>query len=233
MKNTTRILAILAASAGAFACASQAGAAGLLGQRYAGATFDYQFIDDTIDVGEGLAAIDLDDPMGLSLSYNQPLAKSLDLGVQYSFLTSGAGYSGESLTVDADATLHQVFAGVTWFSDQNPKMKPFVTGAVGWMMMDLDVSWREEGEGTYFGNESSSDDEFVWVVRAGVEFPIGDKFAVAPMVEYLDGFDSDMEDTFSYGAYAEYELGKWSVVAKIMIDDDSNTMVSAGVTFGF
>ena len=224
MNTKTRILSSVALAAGFLAGAGQVNAAGLLGQRYFGATFDYAFVSEDLNVDGTQGGID--DATGLSLLYNQPIRDSLDLGIEYSYLTTDFGASDGEYVLNGDISMHEIYAGVTWFSAKRDKMKPFVTGALGWMKTEADADAGGE-------NYNESDSSFAWLARAGIEFGIGDRIALAPVIEYADPLESGADGTFSYGGYAEFELNKLSFVGRVMIDDESNTTVSAGLTFGF
>jgi hypothetical protein len=213
-RKNIRMLQTIALAAGLAASASIASAAGQVGQRYLEATLDGVFWDD--DSG-------LDDGIGGSLTYNQPLAKNFDLGLGYSHLNSdlpdiddGEGGEIDGGSLDSDL----LFFSGTWFTPAaNGKL--FVRGAVAWSNLDADIVIGD-------------DDEWLWALETGLEIPVGQRAAVTPYIAYTDGFDGDIDGIFDFGVRGEIDIAtRTSLVVDASINDDSDIGLKGGVVCRF
>ena len=211
MKSNTRILKFVAVAALVAGSVPMASAAGLLGQRYAGATFDWVFPDDDF----------VDDGRGLTLQLNQPLTQNIDLALSYSYLDTGASVDvGEGGTVSIDASAQNVLFGGNIYLQQGT-MKPFIGLNLGWLGTKID---------------GSTDNDMVYQIVPGVEIPAGDKATLTLYAAWNDYFDNEDEDdgTWTFGALAEFEVStQWSVLVRTSLDDDSNWGLSAGALVRF
>lgn len=202
-KQNISILTIIALAASLAAGASTASAAGLLGQRYFGATLDYALWDD--DAG-------LDDGLGVTLKYNQPLNKSIDLTLGYSYLSSDV--IGTSASVNGN----DFSFGATWFTP----------AANGKFFTSLELGWAKASSSGF------SDSTTYWEVAVGYEFPIGASASATPYVSYGKPFESGYSGTFEYGIMGEFELGNgMSLLIGANGNEDSDFGASAGVAFRF
>jgi len=202
-KQHISILTTIALAATLAAGASTASAAGLLGQRYFGATLDYEFWDN--DSG-------LDDGLGVTLKYNQPLNKSIDLSLGYSYLSSDI--TGSSTSVHGN----DFNFGATWFTP----------AANGKFFTGVELGWAKASAGGF------SDSSTYWTIAAGYEFPIGSGASATPYVSYNDYFESGFDGTFEFGVIGEFELGSGtSLILAARGNDDSDFGVSGGVAFRF
>lgn len=203
-KQNIRILSTIALVATlAAASASTASAAGLLGQRYAGATLDYVLWDD--DAG-------LDDGLGATLFYNQPLNQSFDLTLGYSYLNSDIEGSGSS--VDG----HDISFGGRWF-------QPLSNGKV---FVGAELGWSKASAGGF------SDSTAYWGVAAGYEFPLGSSVTATPYLSFSDAFESGYSSEFEYGILGEFAVSDaTSVIVKASGNDDSDFGFSGGFLFRF
>lgn len=211
MKSNTRILKFVAIAALVAGSVPAASAAGLLGQRYAGATFDWVLPDNDM----------VDDGRGLTLVLNQPLSQNIDLSVSYSYLDTGADVDfGEGGIGHFDASSQNVMFGGTFYT-QAGTMKPFISLSAGWL-------------GTRIAGEDENDG--VYSIAPGIEVPAGDKASLTLYASWNNTFDDDLEDNgvWDFGAIAEFELtSTWSALVKTNLDEDSNWGISAGALVRF
>jgi opacity protein-like surface antigen len=234
MKKNTRTLKFVAAIAVVAGCSSVASAAGLLGQRYAGATFDWALFDN--DLVDG---VKIDDGHGISLTLNQPLSSNVDLSIDYSYLDAGArippgegegGYEPTSFSSPAgyleDGTYvfdiaSQVVSFNGTFYMPAGDLKPFISVGAGWLWTKAD---------------GSTDNDAIYQIAPGVEIPAGDKASLTLFAAWQDYFDNEEEDdgSWNFGAIAEFEVSsKWSLIARGSVDEDSNYGLSAGAVVRF
>jgi opacity protein-like surface antigen len=234
MKTNTRILKFVAAAAIVAGCSSVASAAGLLGQRYAGATLDWVLFDNDLVNGAKI-----DDGRGFSLTLNQPLSSNVDFSVDYSFLDSGGrippgegngDYGPESLSRPAgftddgsyvfDAASQALTFNATFYMPAG-NVKPFIKVGAGW-------AWTKI--------EGRSDNDAVYQIVPGVEIPAGDKASLTLFAAWQDYFDNEIEDdgSWDFGAVAAFDVSaQWTVLARGSVDEDSNYGISAGALFRF
>lgn len=213
MKPThIRILQTIALAAGLAVSASTALGAGRLGQRHVEATLDTVLWDD--DSG-------LEDALGASLTFNQPLAPNFDLSLGYSHLRSDIEDidDGEGGEIDGgDLTGDLVFFSGTWFTPAaNGRL--YARGAVGWANTDSPL-----GE----------DSTWAWMAETGLEIPLGSSAAVTPFISYTDAFEGGADGVFDFGVTGEIDLGSSaSLLLSASINDDSDVGLSGGVVFRF
>lgn len=202
-KQNISILTTIALAASIAAGASTASAAGLLGQRYVGATLDYVFWDNDTALEDGL---------GVTVKYNQPLNKSIDLSLGYSYLSSDI--DGTSASVNGN----DINFGATWFTP----------AANGKFFTALELGWFKAS------SSGVSDSTTYWEVAVGYEFPIGASASATPYVSYGRPFDSGYSGTFEYGIIGEFEVGNgMSLLIGANGNDDSDFGASAGFAFRF
>lgn len=211
MKSNTRILKFVAVAALVAGSVPVVSAAGLLGQRYAGATFDWVFPDDNW----------VDDGRGVTLVLNQPLSQYIDLSASYSYLDTGADIDlGEGEIGSIDASSQNLLFGTTLHAEYN-SVKPFVGLSLGWLGTKID---------------GSTDNDMVYQITPGVEIPAGDKASLTLFASWNDYFDNEDEDdgSWNFGAAADFDLtSTWSLLTKVTIDEDSNWGLSAGALVRF
>jgi len=216
MKSNTRILKFVAAAALVAGTVSVSSAAGLLGQRYVGATFDWVLWDN-----DELPGGDLDDGRGLSLTFNQPLSSNVDLSLDYSYLDAGGTLDlGEGDIYNFDASSQAVTFNATFYMPAG-NVKPFVKAGAGWAWAKID---------------GDSDNDTIYQIVPGVEIPAGEKATLTLFAAWQDYFDNESEDDgfFTFGATAEFALNdKVSLLATGSVDDDSNYGISAGAILRF
>jgi hypothetical protein len=208
------MLQTIALAAGLAVSASVASAAGQVGQRYLKATLDGVFWDD--DSG-------LDDGIGGTLTFNQPLAKNFDLGLGYSHLRSDLPDidDGEGGEIDGGDITGDVFSfSGTWFTPAaNGKL--FVRGTIAWSDLDFDVTIGD-------------DDEWLWALETGLEIPLGQRATITPYISYTDGFDGSIDGIFDFGVMADFDVtSRTSIVVGASINDDSDVELNGGVVFRF
>ena len=200
-----RYLAIAGLFAGGACIATAAtpgGDAGLLGERYVGATIDYVVFD-----GDAL-----DDGLGLSLVYNNPLNEEIDLAVTYSYLGSEAY---DSVNVSS----HTLLAGATFHA-------PLGQGRA-LLRAELGVSRLKAG---------GSETEIPYAVTLGYELPIGGEFALTPFLTWSDLVDSDLDvdGTFDIGVLASWRVSETlDLIGSVTRNDDSDVGLSLGVAYRF
>lgn len=210
MKNKThktciRHLAIAGLCAGAASLASAAapgGDAGLLGERYVGATIDYVVFD-----GDAL-----DDGIGVTLAYNNPLNEEIDLSVTYSYLGSEAYDS-------TNVTSHALLVGATFHSQMGQGR--------GLLRVELGVNRLKAG---------GSETEIPYALTLGYELPLNAEFALTPFVTWSDLVDSDLDvdGTFDLGVLASWRVSETlDIVGTVTRNDDSDLGLSAGVAYRF
>lgn len=210
MKSNTRILKIVAAAALVAASIPGASAAGLVGQRYAAATFDWVFPDENA----------VDDGRGFTLALNQPLTQAIDLSLSYSYMDTGADVDLGEGTGHVDASGQNLLFGGAYHL-QAGTVKPFISVGAGWMRTNV------AGE---------TDNDAIYQIAPGVEVPAGEKASLTLFAAWNDYFDNEPEDDgyWNFGAIAEFEINpKWSVLVRTTIDDDSNWGLSAGALVRF
>lgn len=213
MKNQNkRIVSMLALAATVAAGASTASAAGLLGQRYVSATLDYIFWDDDPVLVVDEFEVTLDDGLGATIVYNQPLANSLDLSLSYAYLSSDL--ENTSISIHQ----HDIDFGATWYTPV-ANGRVFVAGELGWA--------RASSQG-------ESDSTTTWGIATGYEFPIGSAASATPYIAYTDFFESEYDGGFSFGIIGEFELQQGlSLLMSAYGNDDSDFGVSGGLLFRF
>jgi hypothetical protein len=217
MKSNTRILKFVAAAALVTGSVSVASASGLLGQRYAGATFDWVLWDED----EVPAGSSIDDGKGISLTLNQPLSSNVDLSVDYSYLDTGASIDlGEGGAYDFDASSQALTFNATFYMPAG-NMKPFVKVGAGWGWSKID---------------GDTDNDAIYQIVPGVEIPAGDKASLTLFAAWQDYFDNEGEDdgSWDFGAIAAFDVSaQWTVLVRGSVDDDSNYGISAGALVRF
>jgi len=216
MKSNTRILKFVAIAALAAGSVPAASAAGLLGQRYAAATFDWALWDNgDVDGGK------IEDGHGITLALNQPLAENVDLALSYSYLDAGGRVDlGEGDVAEFDISAQSLLFGGTFYMPVGT-VKPFIAANLGWA--------RTRAAG-------NTDNDAVYQIVPGVEIPAGDRASLTLFAAWNDYFDNEVEDdgSLNFGALAEFEVSsKWSVLARTSIDDDSNWGISVGALVRF
>ena len=211
MKTNTRIVKFIAAAALLASTAPVASATGLLGQRYASATFDWVFPDDNR----------VDDGRGVTLGLNLPLTTNIDLSLNYSYLDSGADFEvGEGETISVDASGQSLMFGGTFYMPAG-NVKPFISAGLGWQGIKVD---------------NETDNDMTYQIVPGVEIPAGDRATLTLYAAWSDYFDNEPEDdgVWTFGALAEFEVStQWSVLVRTTLDDDSNWGLSAGALVRF
>lgn len=214
MKSNTRILKFVALAALAAGSVPAASAAGLLGQRYAAATFDWVLWDNVADTK-------IDDGHGITLGLNQPLSQNVDLTLSYSYLDAGARVDfGEGGVAEFDISSQSLLFGGTFYMPAGG-VKPFIAVNAGW------AGTKAAG---------STDNDAVYQIVPGVEIPAGDKASLTLFAAWNDYFDNEDEDdgAWNFGALAEFQVNsQWSLLAKTSVDDDSNWGISAGALVRF
>lgn len=206
MKTNTRILKLVASVALVASSVSVASAAGLLGQRYAAATYDWVLWDENA----------IDDGHGITLTLNQPLSSNIDLSVDYSYLDTGVSTEAGSFDMSGQTL---AFNGTYYMPAGN--MKPFIKAGAGW-------AWTKiAGE---------TDNDMIYQIVPGIEIPAGEKASLTLFAAWQDYFDNEAEDdgTWDFGAIAEFAVSsQWSVLVRGSVDDDSNYGFSAGALLRF
>jgi hypothetical protein len=210
-----RMLQTIALAAGLAAGASVASAAGQVGQRHLKATLDGVFWDT--DSG-------LEDGIGGTLTFNQPLAPNFDLGLGFSHLKSelpDIEDGEEEEEIDGGSISSDAFSfNGTWFAPAaNGKL--YVRGAVAWTDLDVDIT---------IGDDS----EWLWALETGLEIALGQRTAITPFISYTDGFDNDIEGVFDFGVMADFDVSQSvGIVIAASINDDSDVGLNGGVLFRF
>ncbi len=206
MKSNTRILKFVAAAVLVTGSLPVASAAGLLGERYAAATFDWVFPDDN----------DVDNGRGVTLTLNQPLTTSIDLALTYSYLDTGANFGFGNIDISGQ---NLMFGGTYHMQAQG--MKPFIGVSAGWLGTKVD---------------GSTDNDTVFQIVPGVEIPAGEKASLRLYAAYSDYFDNEPEDegVWSFGAVADFDINEtWGLLTEINLDEDSNWGLSFGALVRF
>ena len=202
-KSLVGTLAALAVGSSLFAQTAETSAsAGLLGQRYVGASLsieDFRTFDD-------LVGFEVDSAIGGSLSVNVPVRANLD---------AGFGYSYDKIDDSVfEATQHAIGAGATVYGSWSG-VKPFATATIGYSWTDIEVPST--------GASANEDDAF-WAAGVGVEVPVGPATALRGRVSYNDSFDSDDGDgswAFSAGVNHWFTRKVAGVASVTFVEDDS------------
>jgi len=150
---------------------------------------------------------------------NQPLSDSIDLTVGYSYLDSEATVVDEGTTT-FDVSAQSLNFGGTYHMKAG-SVKPYASLGLAW------GRYRAAGV---------ADDDLEYILGAGVEIPAGSKAALTPFVTWKDTLDKEADDegSWNFGAMADFDITtSVSLLAKAMVDDDSNWGYSAGVLFRF
>lgn len=211
MKSNTRILKFIAIAAAVAGSIQVTSAAGLLGQRYVSGTVDWLFPDEgAIDTGNGLTAL-----------INQPLSSNVDLTLSYSYLDSGIDFPvGEGEVNSVDASYQTALFGVTFYTPVQ-SFKGYARLSAGLLRMQIDGDGENDG---------------MYAIEIGAEVPAGEKATLTPYIAWKNTFDDDLGDEglWVFGALAEFEVSpKWSLLARVQIDEDSDWGLSGGAAFRF
>lgn len=205
--SSRRLGAALAAAVLTLAArAADTGSAGLLGSRYAAATFGY------VDLaGTGY------DARTYGFEYNHDLTANLDARVELDYLRSeglgGAVFGGKHYSYKT-ATL-----GGRAFTDWRGG-RVYAEAGAGYV-------WFRAPAGI-------QDNSWLWSAGVGAEFALAPRFALTPFVRYEDAVDFETGAAWNYGLRAAYALtGRVALTATVQRDDDRNTTGRAGVVFRF
>ncbi|MGH7944989.1 MAG: porin [Opitutaceae bacterium] len=124
-------------------------------------------------------------------SANNPLIPGvLDAGASYSYSWIRGPFRGHANTVGGYAIAYAPFNGV----------KPFVGAGLGYQWTSFS-----------FGG---SDDQALWGLTAGVEFPAGPRVTITPRINYADDFEASRNSTqaWTYQVEANYWFNSKSAV---------------------
>jgi len=167
MTKSIKLLAVIAAVASsvtAFAQQAPAPSAGLLGQRYAQASFGY------FDIKNSPV-----DAFAAGLGVNLPISASLDVGLSYAH-----GWIESFSNIDSDVVI-----GDATFIHVSDTFKTFTTLSLGY-------DWNDFQERT------------IWGARAGAEFRLTPRAALALSAGYDDDFKSGNNGLWDGTARANY-----------------------------
>ena len=156
--------------------------------------------------------VPLDNGFGFDLSYNNPLTKSTDLTLKYEYLSS----NGKTAGID-DVTGQAISFGATFYQEvQNGKA--YIMPALAWV--------HTKSDGT--------SNDWLWSIEGGYEITLSPTGSLTPYIAFTDGFNNDIDSSFSYGVRAAYDLSnEWTVVVDLGGDDDSNWTASGGFAYRF
>ncbi len=199
----------LAAASSTFAqtdSAPVATSAGLLGQRYAAASF---IVEDFRNAGG------LDNAFGGSIGANLPLSANLDLGFGYGYerLSDGGVKYRE----------HAISASLTPFVNVAENVKVFADATVGY-------AWAKARG---FGG-SASDDDGLWSLGVGAELALGARTALTGRVAYNDAFDSGSDGSWAFTAGVNHWFTeKVAGIAGVTFVESDAIIYQVGVAFRF
>lgn len=166
---------------------------------------------------------------GFDLRLNRSVTEGIDVHLGY-------GYGNSENFLGSDLDRNNVDLGVTYFIKMGT-IKPFVEASAGWVWVD--------------GPLGLDDDSFTWSGGAGVEFAVGNKFAVTPFARYREatslggtGFSFPIsgagrafrydDDTFEFGVRANYWVTRqWALTAKLARNDNKDMTYSVGAVYRF
>jgi len=211
MTNSKILLSALAlaAASSTFAqteSAPVASSAGLLGERYAAASF---IVEDFRNAGG------LDNAFGGGASTNLPLSANLDLGFGYAYerLSDGPIKFRE----------HALSASLTPFVNVADNVKVFADATLGY-------AWAKfRGAGV-----NGSDNDGFWSLGAGAELALGARTALTGRVAYNDAFDNGSEGSWAFTAgvnhwFTEQVAG----IASVTFVESDSIVYQIGVAFRF
>lgn len=182
-------------------------------------------------VGLDLNYTDMDrtntDFRGFDLRLNQNVREGLDVFLGY-------GYGNSENFLGSDLDRNTVDVGARYFVSMGT-IKPFIEASAGWVWVD--------------GPLGLDDDSFTWSGGAGVEFAVGNKFAVTPFARYKEAtnLNGDValffpnapsfrydDDTFEFGVRANYWVTRqWALTAKLVRNDNKDMTYSVGAVYRF
>lgn len=146
-----------------------------------------------------------------ALSGNQGIREGLDAIFEY-------GYTRSSEFAGTRITQHDLMAGARAFLTAGG-VKPYVEAGIGW-------AWQKFA--------GVSENSFAWELSVGAEIEVVPALTVTPFVRYEDLTKGSDNDTWVYGAKANYWLSsRVGLQAAIDRDDDKNMTYTVGANIRF
>lgn len=166
------------------------------------------------------------------------------VGLEYGYVNlSDTGIDANSYNFEANYNLREGLDGFLGYGYSRTESvagihgdaSELFLGARSYLTSGRAKGYLELGAGWAWASAAGfSDDSFAWGAGVGAEIEVVSSLTVTPYVRYTDAVNFDSDGTWDFGVKGNYWFtSKLGAQLGFSIDDDRNTVVSAGVNFRY